>query len=285
MPEHREKCCIRYCGGGSHLHHNTPPAMRCRSARKGVSTDTVAAPVCGRGTLRLWPRPYSGMLRLHKNQAGQPAGERRSREQAYATLAIFHHYNKLLYSLINWLTANAATTLRAGRRHGTSSTGLGLAEILFKRVEHVVHRGAFAAVSRGEPLLDGLDGLQTLSKIEKPLVGRRVLDDEFGFAVDRQHDGIPGFLQLAEEFRSVTFEVGKGMDVLTEIHLAESHHFPAYSNSFARLIGSPGRPGSLVFAQAQPLPHLLVSQVVELLPEYLGVQLGPDQPARRAGGR
>src|SRR5262249_28099955 len=43
--------------------------------------------------------------------------------------------------------------------------------------------------------------------------------------------------------------------------------------------------GSLAFDQAQPSPHVLVAQVVELLAERRGVQLGPDQPARRAGGR
>src|SRR4051812_1491426 len=46
-----------------------------------------------------------------------------------------------------------------------------------------------------------------------------------------------------------------------------------------------GSADSLAFEQAQPALHVLVAQVVELLPERRGVQLGPDQPTRRAGGR
>src|SRR5262249_30238399 len=53
----------------------------------------------------------------------------------------------------------------------------------------------------------------------------------------------------------------------------------------ARSAAAPGSAGSLAFEQAQPSPHVLVAQIVELLPEGRGVQLGPDQPTRRAGGR
>ena len=48
-----------------------------------------------------------GMLRIHRNEAGHPTGKRLSREQAYASLAIFPHYIKHLYSLINWLLVQA----------------------------------------------------------------------------------------------------------------------------------------------------------------------------------
>jgi hypothetical protein len=58
MPEHREKCSNRYRGGPSHLQHNTPPAVRCRSTRKNVPTAPAAAPDCRHGTSRLWSRPY-----------------------------------------------------------------------------------------------------------------------------------------------------------------------------------------------------------------------------------
>jgi len=57
----------------------------------------------------------------------------------------------------------------------TSSTGLGSAEILLKRVEDLVHRRPLTALGRGETLLYGLNGLQPFGKIEKSLVGRRVM--------------------------------------------------------------------------------------------------------------
>ena len=51
MPEHRQKCSNRYSGGGSHLQHNTPRAVRRRSTGKNVpSAPASTAPVCGRGT-------------------------------------------------------------------------------------------------------------------------------------------------------------------------------------------------------------------------------------------
>ena len=37
-----------------------------------------------------------------------------------------------------------------------------------------------------------------------------------------------------------------------------------------------GTASSLAIGQAQPAPHVLIAQVVELLPKCRGVQLGPD---------
>ncbi len=58
--------------------------------------------------------------------------------------------------------------------------GLGSAEILFQGIKYVIHRRALAAIGRGQALLDGLDGLQPLGKVEEALIGRRLLDDQFG---------------------------------------------------------------------------------------------------------
>ena len=49
MPEHREKCSNRYSGGGSHLQHNTPRAVRCRSTGKMFQPLQRRLPSAGAG--------------------------------------------------------------------------------------------------------------------------------------------------------------------------------------------------------------------------------------------
>jgi hypothetical protein len=73
MPKHREKCSKRY-SGGAHLQHNTPRAVRYRSRGKKVPT-AATAPVCGRETLRLQPRPYGAAgRRFDRGATREPRG-------------------------------------------------------------------------------------------------------------------------------------------------------------------------------------------------------------------
>jgi hypothetical protein len=73
------------------------------------------------------------------------------------------------------------------------------------------------SIDRREALLHPLNGLRPLGKVEKPLEGCGVLDDQVGLAVNGQHCVATCFPQPAEELRSLTLEIRKRMNVLTTI--------------------------------------------------------------------
>ena len=86
---------------------------------------------------------------------------------------------------------------------------------------------------RGRPrsaFVDSQDGLfesrhrvEMLGTVEKLLIGRGILNHDFGLAVDRQDEGRARLLQVADKLRGSVSEVGQRIGFNAKMHLSGLH--------------------------------------------------------------
>jgi hypothetical protein len=74
-----------------------------------------------------------------------------------------------------------------------------------------------AGLDVSEASLDAFEGLQLLDPRAEFLVGGGVLNDQLGFAVDCEDEGMAGVSHLGKEFAGFAFEVAQGMDVGADV--------------------------------------------------------------------
>jgi hypothetical protein len=77
--------------------------------------------------------------------------------------------------------------------------------------EDVPRRLCAAGLHVSQSLLNPFDGFDS---VEEGLVGRRILDDEFGLAVDGQNEGVPGPSDAIEEIDGIAFELAERPNVI-----------------------------------------------------------------------
>jgi hypothetical protein len=85
--------------------------------------------------------------------------------------------------------------------------------------EQIARCPPLPTLQRSQPFTNCFYRLQTIRQIEQPLIGLGVLDDDFGLAVDRQHQWLPCFLELAEEFVGVPFEIRQRVNISRQIYV------------------------------------------------------------------
>src|SRR6266851_3054389 len=79
------------------------------------------------------------------------------------------------------------------------------------------YRAAFAAVHLIQTPPDRFDSFDTFHEIQHLLIRCSILDHEFRFAVDGQHERAPCSFQLPDELGCLAFEVGERVNVLADI--------------------------------------------------------------------
>lgn len=79
--------------------------------------------------------------------------------------------------------------------------------------EELSHGATFTALRLFQASADGAHTLEKLLVFNEPLVGIGALNNYFRLAVDGQHGGRPGLLQLGDMVAGVALEIAQGVDV------------------------------------------------------------------------
>jgi hypothetical protein len=108
-------------------------------------------------------------------------------------------------------------------------------------IENPTRRSDAAGLDIAQSALDTLDRLDT---VEQRLVRRDVLDDEFRFSIDGQHERVTGRSQALKQIGGIPLEVAEGSDVIRQIE-----HLPSITKLALNVMlprygcrNQPGRP-------------------------------------------
>ncbi len=85
-------------------------------------------------------------------------------------------------------------------------------------LERFCRRPSPAFVNGLDSLLEGRDRFEMLGPVEKLLVGRSILDDELGPAIDRQDKRRACLLESVDELGGAVSEVGQGIGFDAGVH-------------------------------------------------------------------